>query len=598
MNLKNLVIAAAILLLPVASALAAVPNLISYQGLLTDSSGSPLSNGPYLIQFQIYDAATAGNVLWANGYRQVQVTDGLFDYNLGDSVALPNQLFQNNSSLWLGVKVGTNPEMSPRTRLTSSGYALQALRSDSSGIAVSVYDNSITSGKIADGAVTSDKIADGTIASVDIDTSQVQQRVTGTAGAGQAIGAINSDGTVKEIAVGTGDITDVTAGTGLSGGGTTGSVTLGVNGAVVPLLSGSNTFTGTNQFNGNITGNLNLPASSATTGNILKGGALFMHNFGIENTFVGQNAGNLTMSGAGNTANGFGALFSNTTGSVNSAIGDNALYSNTTGFGNSAIGASALNSNTTGFGNTASGTNALYSNTTGGGNSAIGDLALYSNTTGSSNSAIGASALNSNTTGFGNTASGTNALINNNGDNNTASGNGALGTNGTGSNNTAIGAETGVSIGNLNNATAIGYGAVVNASNKIRLGNTLVTVIEGQVAYTFSSDKNQKENFRAVDGKEVLRKISEFELTSWNYKGNDPKAIRHYGPMAQDFFAAFGHDGVGAIGTETTINSGDMAGILIVAVQALGKENAELRARLESVEKEMKKLAGEKLAGK
>ncbi len=547
MNLKNLVIAAAILLLPVASALAAVPNLISYQGLLTDSSGSPLSNGPYLIQFQIYDAATAGNVLWANGYRQVQVTDGLFDYNLGDSVALPNQLFQNNSSLWLGVKVGTNPEMSPRTRLTSSGYALQALRSDSSGIAVSVYDNSITSGKIADGAVTSDKIADGTIASVDIDTSQVQQRVTGTAGAGQAIGAINSDGTVKEIAVGTGDITDVTAGTGLSGGGTTGSVTLGVNGAVVPLLSGSNTFTGTNQFNGNITGNLNLPASSATTGNILKGGALFMHNFGIENTFVGQNAGNLTMSGAGNTANGFGALFSNTTGSVNSAIGDNALYSNTTGFGNSAIGASALNSNTT---------------------------------------------------GFGNTASGTNALINNNGDNNTASGNGALGTNGTGSNNTAIGAETGVSIGNLNNATAIGYGAVVNASNKIRLGNTLVTVIEGQVAYTFSSDKNQKENFRAVDGKEVLRKISEFELTSWNYKGNDPKAIRHYGPMAQDFFAAFGHDGVGAIGTETTINSGDMAGILIVAVQALGKENAELRARLESVEKEMKKLAGEKLAGK
>jgi len=39
--------------------------------------------------------------------------------------------------------------------------------------------------------------------------------------------------------------------------------------------------------------------------------------------------------------------------------------------------------------------------------------------------------------------------------------------------------------------------------------------------------------------------------------------------MAQDFFAAFGNDGVGQIGTETTINSGDMAGILMIAVQAL-----------------------------
>jgi hypothetical protein len=64
--------------------------------------------------------------------------------------------------------------------------------------------------------------------------------------------------------------------------------------------------------------------------------------------------------------------------------------------------------------------------------------------------------------------------------------------------------------------------------------------------------------------------------------------------MAQDFFAAFGHDGVGQIGTETTINSGDMAGILMTAVQALEKRTAELKetkaelaaltARLEALE--------------
>jgi hypothetical protein len=80
-----------------------------------------------------------------------------------------------------------------------------------------------------------------------------------------------------------------------------------------------------------------------------------------------------------------------------------------------------------------------------------------------------------------------------------------------------------------------------------------------------------------VDGEEVLKKIRGFELTSWNFTGHDPKEFRHYGPMAQDFFAAFGHDGVGQIGTETTINSGDMAGILMITVQALEKRTAELK---------------------
>ena len=49
--------------------------------------------------------------------------------------------------------------------------------------------------------------------------------------------------------------------------------------------------------------------------------------------------------------------------------------------------------------------------------------------------------------------------------------------------------------------------------------------------------------------------------------------------MAQDFFAAFGQDGVGQIGTETTINSGDLAGILMIAVQALEKRTAELKQK-------------------
>ena len=197
------------------------------------------------------------------------------------------------------------------------------------------------------------------------------------------------------------------------------------------------------------------------------------------------------------------------------------------------------------------------------GNTSLGINALGTNTTGSLNNATGASALQRNATGTNNTASGVQTLF----------------TNTTGSFNTAIGNGADVTAENLNNATAIGANALVNAINKARLGNGAVTVIEGQVPFTAVSDKTKKENFQPVDGEAVLQKIRGFELTTWNFIGHDLKEFRHYGPMAQDFFAAFGHDGVGQIGSETTINSGDMAGILMIAVQALEKRTAELKQK-------------------
>lgn len=97
----------------------------------------------------------------------------------------------------------------------------------------------------------------------------------------------------------------------------------------------------------------------------------------------------------------------------------------------------------------------------------------------------------------------------------------------------------------------------------------------------------------------MLKKIGGLGLTSWNFIGQNPKQFRHYGPMAQDFFAAFGNDGIGTIGTPTTINSADMAGIVMIAAQTLEKrtteqrkeidalqaENADLKARLERLER-------------
>jgi hypothetical protein len=161
-------------------------------------------------------------------------------------------------------------------------------------------------------------------------------------------------------------------------------------------------------------GNIVLPASTATTGNIMKGGITFLHNFGLNNssTFLGLYAGNFTMTGTNNTATGYLSLASNTSGMDNTSMGLNSLRSNTTGNSNTASGVSALFANTSGSNNTASGTFALEGNSTGGSNTASGYGALRSNTAGNANTAVGLNALSNITSGSGNIAIGTGAGFN------------------------------------------------------------------------------------------------------------------------------------------------------------------------------------------
>ncbi|OFW31338.1 MAG: hypothetical protein A3J28_00800 [Acidobacteria bacterium RIFCSPLOWO2_12_FULL_60_22] len=199
--------------------------------------------------------------------------------------------------------------------------------------------------------------------------------------------------------------------------------------------------------NVNLSGNLALPnTTGASTGVITLGGTRILHNFGANNTFVGQYAGNFTMTGTSNTASGAGALGSNTDGGGNTASGALALYSNIGGNYNTASGWTALGSNTTGGGNTASGALALRFNSEGNGNTASGWRALYANNTGLNNTASGYQA--------GYTLNPANA-------------------NTIGSNNTFIGSNSGPGVpsaSNLQNATAIGANAVVSASNALVLG--------------------------------------------------------------------------------------------------------------------------------
>lgn len=125
-------------------------------------------------------------------------------------------------------------------------------------------------------------------------------------------------------------------------------------------------------------------------------------------------------------------------------------------------------------------------------NTFIGTVSGESTSSGNLNSALGYNSLNANTLGLGNTAVGANALN----------------VNVDGNNNTGLGRGANVSTTNLTNATAVGFNSTVNASNKIRLGNATITVVEGQVAYTNPSDARFKFNVQEnVPGLDFIKKL-------------------------------------------------------------------------------------------
>ena len=130
------------------------------------------------------------------------------------------------------------------------------------------------------------------------------------------------------------------------------------------------------------------------------------------NTFLGNGAGNFTMTGSLNTAIGYHVFQSNDTGAGNAAIGDEALFSNTTGRFNTAIGEQAMYYNISGSRNTATGDAALFNSALGSGNTVYGDNALFFCLDCSGNTVVGLGALYSFTAGTDNIAIGNGAGTN------------------------------------------------------------------------------------------------------------------------------------------------------------------------------------------
>lgn len=116
------------------AAMAAAPSLVNYSGVLTDAGGLP-QVGIFNVQFRVYDQEISeATPLWAELQSVTTDADGRFSVLLGSSTPLTSSAFAGTDR-WLGVRVGTDPEMTPRTRIASVPYALRTAT-------VSASDNS------------------------------------------------------------------------------------------------------------------------------------------------------------------------------------------------------------------------------------------------------------------------------------------------------------------------------------------------------------------------------------------------------------------------------------------------------------------------
>jgi hypothetical protein len=343
------------------------------------------------------------------------------------------------------------------------------------------------------------------------------------------------------------------------------------------------------------------------------------------NTLLGLGAGNNTMTGSYNTVSGNFSFSANTSGGWNTAYGNSSLSSNTTGSSNTAIGLSSLLRSVTGVGNTAIGVESLAYNTIGSGNIAIGYRAGYYSS-GSSNIGIGNIGVGgeSNTTRIGDSnqsrtfisgirgvtpgvSDGQPVVVDSNGQLGSAltlripGANGWDLANGQGDfqiGNSSYQLKIGVPIagggagdigfksqGGMGRFSFFAAGGMRIVTDSAGAGSAGVSVAAGGGSWSSLSDRAAKKDLVEIDSGQILAKVAAMPLFNWRYK-TEVSGARHVGPMAQDFYAAFGLGD-----SDKHITTVDADGVALAAIQglnqklekALQEKDAQLRVQAEKI---------------
>ncbi|MBT1686103.1 tail fiber domain-containing protein [Dawidia soli] len=593
------------------SAWAQAPAGFKYQAVLRDAAGQVKANSTALVGIRIVQGNAAGQAVYSENHRTTATETGLVNLTIGEGDDRSGDLSTVDWSAGpYFLQVSIDGQLYGASQLMSVPYALYALKAGTTEISSASADSAWNiSGNVGTNANnflgTKDNMPlvmrTSDIPHLRLSTAgQLEQLNTGrSVYLGEGAG-LNDDQSVNDNAY-------IGYQSGFSSVTASQNTAVGWRALYRSESSSANTAIGAGALYDNIFGRYNVSVGvyslyhNTASDNVAVGHhALYANTTGTVNTAVGtfSLADNLT--GAANTTLGFNTLRLNTTGKNNTAVGQDALYSNTSANNNTAMGAEALyrsygSDNTAvgfkaqfnsdgwdnvavgsfclseneGFENCAVGTYTMYGNAGGKWNSCLGNRALFKNGTGSFNAAVGFKALYNNIDGVDNTALGVETLFENrqgsrntavgmkamqgtDGNRNTAVGYAALASYAGGEYNTAIGYAAFQGYYSLTNATAIGSGAQVFNSNEVRIGNTAVTKIGGQVNWTAASDGRFKTDIREnVPGLEFIQhlrpvtyRINHDVITARNTAaGIDASAIPrdlavHTGFIAQEVEAA------------------------------------------------------------
>ena len=623
----------------------AVPMLINYQGeLRSPTTGQPFPDGPYDMVFKIYNVQSAGTPLWEGTHstanaNPVQLVGGIFSVILGSGTgnALDASLL-SEADRWLEITVGTET-LAPRQRITSAAYSIVSENShllDGRKASEFAMDTHAHSGSdITSGVVSQDRIDSRIARDAEIDaailthsgkpdvhhvrytddeavaamkpksdtnplnhdkTASLDWRAIASVPEGFADGVDNDSG---------GDITGVKAESGLAGGGQSGNVMLSVafggSGSAETVARSDHDH---DSSYWSLTGNLGSPTGAKFLGTtndtplelrVNNARAFRLEPDATSPNVIGGYSGNsvtigvygATIGGGGesDSANRVTDNYGTVGGGTDNRAGDGSATTSdricATVGGGSANRADGM------YGTVGGGENnrATQDYATVGGGFSNAALAYYATVGGGSeNEASSAYACVAG--GQNNEATGPYASVPG-GRNNEASGSTSFAA-GRRAKATHPGAfvwgdsqDADIASTKADEVTFRCLGGVRFTSGSGGT-NQMVSWAPGGSSWTFSSDKNLKENFVEIDPKEVLERISNVSITEWNFKGYSQ---RHIGPVAQDFYALFPLGG-----SDTMIDSGDLQGVSLAAIQGLHEIVQEKDAKISSLEERVKAL--------